>query len=139
VFRIRTEVRSDATGPAIAAVLAEMERLRGEPPSAAEMRQAANSLCGAFVLDLETLEGLAEAVLYGLLQDLPEDRLDTFVGKVQAVTARQAQEAARAYLDPGGVSIAAAGDAGKIQEALAGFSAEPVARVDQNGREMRNP
>jgi zinc protease len=133
VFRIRAETRNEAAGEALGAILENVERMRDKPVSPEEFDQAKNYLAGEFARDLETQEGLAAALLHIELQRLPADYLDSFVAKVQAVSAPAALRAANAFMRPGEMTVVAVGDAAKLRPALARFSAEPVATVDQNG------
>ena len=90
-------------------------------------------LIGGFARELETQEGLADAVLNGLTHDLPDDHLDAYVEKVSAVTVKDVRRAARKYILPDGAVIAVVWDAGKIGGRLNKFSRCPVRRVDHNG------
>ncbi|MBI5243689.1 MAG: insulinase family protein [Elusimicrobia bacterium] len=136
LFLIRTQVRTEVTGPAVKDILGHIERIRKEPVTQEELRQAKNTLAGRFVRDLETQQGLADAVLHALIYDLPEDALDTFVQKVQAVTIAEAGKAAKAFFHPENLLIAAVGDGAKIEAELAPLSPKPVEKVDENGEDL---
>jgi len=98
-----------------------------------EMAQAKNFLAGSFTRGLETQEGVAEAILHGVLHRLPPEYLDRHVAQVQAVTPDQALAAAQKYVRDGSAVIVAVGDAAKIKEALAKFSEGPVQLVNIDG------
>jgi zinc protease len=81
-----------------AGVLAELERVRGEPPSAAELARAKAYLLGRFAMDRRTHARQAWSLAYfesiGVGWDFPE----RYVRAVEAVTAADVQAAARRHL-----------------------------------------
>ena len=114
VFSIKTQVRTEVGAPALKDILGHLELIRKAPVSAEELKQAKNTLAGRFVRDLETQEGLADAVLHGILHDLPEGHLDTFVQNVQAVGGEDVRRAAREWLRSENLLVTAVGDGAKI-------------------------
>lgn len=130
-FFVRSQVRGEVTRPALDAVLAHLERLRKTQPTAAELEQAKSLLAGRFVRELETQEGLADAVLHDALFGLPDDRLDGFIARVRAVSAKQVQDAAARWMSSEGLAIAVVGDAAAAK-ALEGLA--PLTRVGDDGR-----
>ena len=131
-FVIKTQVRGEVTAPSIEAILGHLEKMREELITPEELRQAKNTLAGRFVRGLETQQGVADALLHGMMMDLPEDRLDLFVGKAQEVSAEQVREAARLYFRPESLLLSVVGDP-SIRSAIEMFSAQPVLVVDENG------
>lgn len=134
-FVIKTQVRNEVTAPSIEAVLGHLERMRTELLSPEELRQAKNTLAGRFVRGLETQQGVAQALIHGLMMDLPQDRLDAYVGKVQEVSAEDVREAARLYFHPENLLLAVVGDPA-MRPAVEKFSTEPVRVVDENGENI---
>ncbi len=133
VLLIGMQVRTEVTAAALGDLLGHLERIRSEKVTAAEMAQAKNFLAGSFTRGLETQEGVAEAILHGVLHRLPPEYLDRHVAQVQAVTPDQALAAAQKYVRDGSAVIVAVGDAAKIKEALAKFSEGPVQLVNIDG------
>jgi len=139
VFLVSTQVRTEVTAAAIRDILAQLSRMREEPAGGDELRQAKNTLAGAFVRRLETQQGLADAIVHGLIYDLPEDYLDTYIQKIMAVTLPQVSEAAKAHFHPDNILITAVGDAARIAGELSALSPVPIQRVDENGDDLPKP
>lgn len=129
-FIIKGQMRGEVTRKAIDAVLGHLERLRKDPPTPAELEQAKALLAADFVKSLETVEGLAEAVLHDTLRGLPDDHLDTFTARVQAVTAVQARDAARKWMPASGLVVAVVGDP-SVAKTLQGIA--PLTVVGDDG------
>jgi zinc protease len=66
---------------------------------------------------------------------LPPDYWDTYPARTEAVTAEQAQAAARKYLDPGRLQIVAVGDATKVADILKRKG--QVEMYDADGKPMK--
>ena len=80
-------------------VLAELRRLRDEPPSEVEMQRVRRAMLAGEVFTRESVHGLADSIARGVTaNDL--DFLKTYLPRVQAVTAKQIQDVVRKYLDP---------------------------------------
>jgi zinc protease len=133
VFRVRTPVRNEVVRPALEAVFTHLDRIRRKQVSPEELSQAKNYLAGSFARGLETQEGLASALLHLKLRRLPEDYLDAFVPKVQAVGAVDVLRAAETFIRPEEMVVVAVGDAAKIKDDVGAFSSEIIQTVDQDG------
>ncbi len=83
-----------------AALLAEVQRLRDAPPTAAELDEAKNELIAGKLRERETIEGRGYALGYALRIDGDAARANTELADLQAVTAADVQRVARKYLDP---------------------------------------
>ncbi|MBI3549613.1 MAG: insulinase family protein [Elusimicrobia bacterium] len=132
-LELSTQVRTDSTEESVRVILEHFERVRSETISDEEISKAKNVLAGRFVRRMETQRGVADQFLRLKLYGLLPDHLETFVGRVNAVTREQALEAARRYVLPDSVVIAAVGDASRIEAGLALHSREPVRRVGVGG------
>jgi zinc protease len=95
-------------------LLAELDRMRTEPPSEEELSWAKTLAVGNFSLGLETsdavMAGLVNLDVYGL----PEDSLDTYRARVWAVSLEDAARTARELLHPDRVVIVLVGPAEKL-------------------------
>lgn len=86
------------------AVREEIEKLRSEPVSQAELDMAKRYLLGTYAFEVETAEGQAASLgFYSVLGDV-EDSLN-YTRNITAVTADEVQKAAAEYLDPRGMVI----------------------------------
>ena len=129
-FSARAAVNTDATDPALAALLAELARIREAAPSDAEMRAARDYLVGVFPLRFET-PGPIVAALGGLVTfGLPADELDRYRPAIAAVTADEVLAAARAHLHVERLAVIVVGDADAVGPGLdkAGFGDVEVVR-----------
>lgn len=133
LVRIRTPVRTEAAGDALAAILGHLQDVRDSEPTAEEVGQAKAYLAGSFARQMETQEGLAEAILHQKLLRLPADFYDTYVDRISAVTPASALKAARTFLRPDEMTVVAVGDAAKIKDALSKFTKKPVVSVGVDG------
>lgn len=133
IFKVRTPVRTEVAEPALALILDHLKKLREAEATAEELKQAKAYLAGSFARALETQDGVADAVLKLRLRRLPDDWYDSYVDRVQAVTAAGAKRAAEIFIRPDEMTIVAVGDASKTAGALAKFSKKPLVTVDQDG------
>src|SRR5258708_2655361 len=99
-LRATAEVRSAVTGASLKEFFAELERIRAEPVSEKEITDAKSYLTGVFPLRLETQEGLIDQLVQIKMLDLPDDHLETYRDRVQAVTVDQIQGVAKKYVRP---------------------------------------
>jgi len=133
LFKLRTPVRTEVAEPALTAILEHLDRLRKAEPTAEELAQAKAYLAGSFARSLETQEGVAEAVLKLRSRRLPDGWYDSYVDRVQAVTAAGARRAAEVFIRPDELTIVAVGDASKARAVLSKFTKKPLVSVNQDG------
>jgi predicted Zn-dependent peptidase len=112
-----TSVRTEVTEPALRDLLAEIAELRDAPVPASELADSKRALVASFALSLENPAQVLGYYVDSWTYGLPADYWDTYPARINAVTAAQAQAAARKYLDPSRLHIVAVGDA-KIADIL---------------------
>jgi zinc protease len=113
-----TSVRTDVTEPALTDLLAEIAELRDKPVPERELADAKRAIVGSFARDLENPQQVLGYYIDNWLYGLPADYWDTYPARVSAVTAAQAQAAARKYWAPDRLQIVAVGDATRITDIL---------------------
>jgi zinc protease len=133
VFKVQTPVRTEVAGPALKAIFGHLKDIRESGPTAGELTQAKSYIAGGFARSLETQDGVAQAVLHQKLMRLPADFYDRYVERVLAVTPATAQRAAMTFIRPDEMTVVAVGDAAKVRDVLAKFSAGPVVAVSPDG------
>ncbi len=128
-FAARAAVNTEVTIPALADMVAELEKIRSEPVDASELKLARDFLVGIFPLRFET-PGPVVGALAGLaVHDLPDDELTRYRPAIEAVTI-EAVLAAAGHIRPEQSAIVLVGDAdafGKELE-MAGFGPVTIER-----------
>jgi zinc protease len=82
------------------ALLAEVERVRSAPVTAAELAAAKNQLIAGKLRERETIEGRGSALGYALRIEGDAARANADIQLLQQVTAADVQRVAQKYLDP---------------------------------------
>ena len=117
-FRASAEVRTLVTGDSLKEFFSELERIRTEPVSEKEISDAKSYLTGVFPLRLETQEGLIDQLVQIKMFDLPDDYLETYRQRIQAVTIEEIQGVAAKYVKPDEAAIIIVGDGAETLERL---------------------
>lgn len=117
-FQAFAQVKTEVTGAALREILKELERAVAEPLSGEEMQKGRSLLAFELVQMLEHADALAEGVSAIFIYDLPLDEYRTFVDRLTALTAQDVQAAAARALQPAKMTIAVAGDRGKVEPQL---------------------
>lgn len=126
-FTVRTAVESGVTAAAVTEILKEIEKLREEPVTDAELSLARDYLSGVFPVRFETSLAIAAALAQLVTYDLVADYYDTYRDRINEVSAADVLRVAKAHLQPAQLSVVVVGDAGQIREPLRGLSmGEPV-------------
>lgn len=133
-FSATAEVRTEVTDSALVELLAQLRRVGGTPLPADEFERQKQTLVGRFPLQVETADAVAAQVANARLLGLATDYVQTYRQRLAAVTAEQAQAAARMGMRAEGALIVVVGDASKIGERLRAIA--PVTMVDVDGKPM---
>ncbi|MBP1657770.1 MAG: processing peptidase [Bacteroidetes bacterium] len=133
-FAASTSVRNSVTDSALTEIFSEINRIRDEEVTAAELDRAKNSLSGGFVQSLETAGTVANYAIEMERFDLPKDYYKTYLQRVAAVNPKDVQRVARQYLTPDKMLVAVVGSAKDVKEKLAAFG--PVTLYDEEGKKV---
>ncbi|HEX9959718.1 MAG TPA: insulinase family protein, partial [Pyrinomonadaceae bacterium] len=112
------DVTTESTGASIREILYEIERLRKDPPSEAELNGIKNYLVGIYVLQNSTRTGVIAQLESMNYNELDKNYLDTYVQKLVAVTPKDVQDTANKYLRQDRMTIVVVGDKSKIAEQI---------------------
>jgi zinc protease len=134
-FVIQTAVKSDVTGAAVREILHEVERMRSEEISTAELTLATSYLDGVFPIRYETTSAIATALSNLVIHDLPELFYDEYRMRVRSVTTEGVLRAAQRHLHPDQLRIVVVGDPAVIATPLAEIHGAPVEVVTPDGAE----
>ena len=117
-FRVTAEVRTPVTGDSLKEFFYELNRIRSEPVSQKEIADAKSYLTGVFPIRLETQEGLTDQLVQIKMLNLPNDYLDTYRDRVQAVTVDEIQRVAREYVKPDEAALIVVGDGASVLDQI---------------------
>ena len=118
-------VTTNVTGPALAEIVYEIDRLQETPPTEAELDGIKNYSAGLFVLQNSTRGGII-GVLNSLdLHGMPDSYLTEYVSSVYAVTPQRVSEIAATYLRDEDMTLVVVGDRAQISEQVAPYLEVP--------------
>jgi predicted Zn-dependent peptidase len=112
------DVTTKFTGESIKEILFEIDRLRKEPPTDAELQGIKNYMTGIYVLNNSTRAGVIGQLENMNYNELDKSYLDTYVQKLNAVTPKDIQTMAQKYLTEDKMTIVVVGDKSIITEQL---------------------
>jgi predicted Zn-dependent peptidase len=134
-FEATAEVRTAVTGDSLKEFFYELSRIRDEETEEQELLDAKNFLTGVFPIRAETQEGLTNLILNQQLYGLPDDYLQTYRSKIEAITAKDVQRVALQHVRPDEMAIVIIGDAESILPQARPY-ADAVEIFDTNGAEQ---
>src|SRR5215213_2845862 len=117
-FRATAEVRTPVTGRSLKEFFYELERIGNEPVSDKEIADAKSYLTGVFPIRLETQEGLTDQLVQIKMLNLPNDYLQTYRDRIQAVTVQEIQRVAEKYIKPDEAALIVVGDGAQVMEQM---------------------
>jgi zinc protease len=117
-FRATAEVRTPVTGDSLKEFFYELYRIRNEVVSKKEINDAKSYLTGVFPIRLETQEGLTDQLVQIKMLNLPNDYLQHYRDRVQAVTAAEIQRVASKYVRPDEAAVIVVGDGASVLEQI---------------------
>ncbi|HKN82675.1 MAG TPA: pitrilysin family protein [Pyrinomonadaceae bacterium] len=117
-FRATAEVRTQVTGDSLKEFFYELDRIRKEPVTEKEIADAKSYLTGVFPIRLETQEGLTDQLVQIKMLNLPDDYLQTYRDRVQAVTIEEIQRVAAKYVRPDEAALVVVGDGSSVLEQI---------------------
>jgi zinc protease len=120
-FSVSTFTRVSEVRRTLDLVLAELERVRSHPPTAAEVSNAQSLRAGQFALGLETSEAVTSALVELDVHGLPDDTLDTYRARLRAITPEHTAEAAQRLVHAERTAIVVVGPAAELTPQLEGL------------------
>lgn len=117
-FRASTAVRNAVTDSAVVQMLKEVKRIKTEPVDAEALKNVKAKYVGDFVLALESPQTVARYALNIKLNNLPKDFYETFLQKINAVTAKDVNRVANKYFKPENARIVIVGKGADVLENL---------------------
>ncbi|MCS6829320.1 MAG: insulinase family protein, partial [bacterium] len=114
LFVMGCQTKSESAQEVIQLMKEQARRLTEEPPSEEELQQAKESLVNSFVFRFPTTSDAVLAQMLLEIYGLPRDTYDTYIARVQAVTAQDVLAAARKYIHPDHLLVLVVGDGKKL-------------------------
>lgn len=132
-FETNAEVRTPVTGDSLKEFFFELNRIRAEKVTEKELKDAKSYLAGVFPSRAETQEGLTNLLVSQQLYDLPNDYLQTYRDKVNAVSLDEVERVAKKYISPDKIAIVVVGDAEEILPQIKPY-APKIEVIDTEGK-----
>ena len=111
-------VANEAAGLALGEMLAELGRLRETPVAEDELADSRDYLLGVFPYVLQTVGGISRCLETLAVHDLPGDYFESYLARVEAVSADELLDCARAHLRPQESAVVAVGPADELRPQL---------------------
>jgi predicted Zn-dependent peptidase len=108
------DVTTESTGASIKEILFEIDRMRDEPVTAAELQGIKNYLTGLYVLQNSSRFGVIGQLENANYNELGTAYIDNYIKNVNAVSAADIQAVAKKYLTEDKMTIVVVGDLTKI-------------------------
>ncbi len=142
-FVASASVRNAVTDSAVVAFLDELHRIRNEKVSAEELENAKAKYTGDFVLALERPSTIAQYALNIETDKLPQDFYQTYLKKINAVTAEDIQRVAKKYYLADNARIVVVGKGSEVAEDLENLTYNgkdiPVKYFDKYANAIEKP
>jgi len=117
-FRATAEVRTPVTGDSLKEFFYELDRIRNERVSDKEIADAKSYLTGVFPIRLETQEGLTDQLVQIKMLNLPDDYLQNYRERVNAVTGEEIQRVAQKYVQTDKAALIVVGDGASVLDQM---------------------
>lgn len=114
LFEMGCQTAAETAEEVVQLLLQQARRLTEEAPSEEEVQQAKESLANSFVFRFPTSTSAVVARMLLEIHHLPPDTYDTYLQRVQAVTAQDILQVARKYIRPDRLVVLVVGDSGKL-------------------------
>ncbi len=133
-FSAGCSVRNEVTDSAVTELMYEIEHIREQPVTQAEITLAKNYMAGSFARSLEDPRTIARFALNTLLNDLPADYYATYLKRLDTVSVASVQAAGERLLKPDNATVLVVGDKMQVANKLAPLSfTRTVVYYDDNG------
>jgi len=129
-FTVGVDTKSESTVEAIQLIMKELERVRVEPVTVEELRRAKEGLKNSFVFNFSNPFSIASRKASYEFWGRPADFLDTYLAKVDAVTAADILAAAQARIHPDEMAILVVGKAEDFDAPLSSLGFGEASVID---------
>ena len=114
LFTVGASTKSSSTVDATRAMLHEIELLKTQPPTAAEMKSAKDQLLNSFIFNYDSREKTLNEQVTLALYGYPPDFLEKYKDAIEKVTAADVTRVANKYIDVSKLAIVVVGNGGEF-------------------------
>jgi len=130
IFIVEAATKSATTVAATKALLAEIDRLKTEPPTPAELSKAKDQVLNSFVFHYDspdkTLSEQVTLAFYGY----PADTLEKYKSGIEKVTSADVTRVANKYIDTNKLAVVVVGNESEITPSLSTLGLGTVKNLD---------
>lgn len=121
VWLMRAETKLSSTQEVVNRFVANMERMRNEPVTDAELEEAKEAYVNSFVFSFTSASSIVSRLMDLEYDGLPKDWLQQIRDKVVKLTKEDIQRAAKTHFNPERLRILAVGSGETLSKVLANF------------------
>ncbi len=129
-FTVGVDTKSESTVEAIELIIEELVRVREEPVTQVELDRAKDGLKNSFVFNFSSPYSIARRKASYEFHGRPQDYLDTYLAKVDAVSAEDILAAARARIHPDEMAILVVGKSEDFDKPLSSLGHGDPSLID---------
>ena len=132
-FLAVARVRTDVTAPATREMMAELNRIRTDPPTKDELKLSKENALRSLPGQFETVDDTSKQIAALFTYKLPVAYYATLPGQYETVTSSGVKDMALKYVHPENVVVIAVGDRAKIQPGLEKLNLGPIELRNESG------
>ena len=132
-FIVGAQVRTDVTAPAAKELFYELNRIRTDPPTTAELKLATDNRLLSLPGDFETVSETSQLMSALFTYSLPNNYYQALPGEYLKLTPDEVEKTAIDWVHPENLIVMAVGDRAKIQSDLEKLNLGPIEIRDENG------
>jgi zinc protease len=118
IFRVEAATKSQSTVAATQAMLAEIGRLKTDPPTPAELNKAKDQVLNSFIFHYDSPDKTLNEQVVLAFYGYPADTLEKYKSGIEKVTAADVTRVANKYIDVSKLAIVVVGNEGQITPKL---------------------
>jgi zinc protease len=118
IFYVQAATKSESTVAATQALLAEIERLKTEPPTATELRSAKDQVLNSFIFNYDTPDKTLNEQVVLAFYGYPPDTLEKYRAGIEKVTSADVARVANKYIDVSKLATVVVGNESEITPKL---------------------
>jgi predicted Zn-dependent peptidase len=130
LFRASLQTKTESVGPAIQAIVEEIERIRREKVSPQELQLVKEELINSFIFRFDSSFSNVSQLMQLEIDGLPADYYETVLDKYRAVTREDILRVAQQYLKPEELTFLVVGDTRDTTSALGRFGMVTEIKLD---------